>query len=49
MKSLKGITPQRANEMLKLTGQKFWQEESYGHCVRNQREFGFGVILSGTP
>ncbi len=38
-KSLKGITAKRANAMLALTGQPFWQEESYDHTVRNQREF----------
>ena len=38
-KSLKGITAKRANEMLALTGCSFWQEESYDHLVRNDREF----------
>jgi len=38
-KSLKGITAKRANEMLALTGRLFWQEESYGHLARNEREF----------
>jgi REP element-mobilizing transposase RayT len=38
-KSLKGITAKRANAMLALTGSPFWQEESYDHLVRNQREF----------
>jgi len=38
-KSLKGITARRANAMLALTGKTFWQEESYDHLVRNQREF----------
>ncbi len=38
-KSLKGITAKRANEMLALTGRPFWQEESYDHLVRNQKEF----------
>ena len=39
-KSLKGITAKRANEMLWLTGTKFWQEESYDHTVRNEQSFG---------
>jgi putative transposase len=39
MKSLKGITAKRANAMLELTGRPFWQEESYDHLVRNDREF----------
>src|SRR5205814_6236385 len=29
MKSLKGITAKRANAILALTGNRFWQEESY--------------------
>jgi putative transposase len=39
MRSLKGITAKRANAMLELTGRPFWQEESYDHVVRNDREF----------
>jgi REP element-mobilizing transposase RayT len=39
MKSLKGITAKRANAMLALTGSSFWQEESYDHLVRHEREF----------
>jgi REP element-mobilizing transposase RayT len=38
-KSLKSITAKRANAMLALTGGSFWQEESYDHLVRNEREF----------
>ena len=38
-KSLKGITSQRANAMLSMTGNSFWQEESYDHLVRHEREF----------
>ena len=38
-KSLKGITARRANGMLALTGNSFWQEESYDHLVRHEREF----------
>jgi REP element-mobilizing transposase RayT len=38
-KSLKGITAKRANRMLGLTGNSFWQEESYDHLVRSDREF----------
>jgi REP element-mobilizing transposase RayT len=38
-KSLKGITSKRANTMLAMTGSSFWQEESYDHLVRNEREF----------
>jgi REP element-mobilizing transposase RayT len=38
-KSLKGITAKRANAMLALKGNPFWQEESYDHLVRHEREF----------
>jgi REP element-mobilizing transposase RayT len=38
-KSLKGITAKRANAILGLTGTSFWQEESYDHLVRHEREF----------
>jgi putative transposase len=38
-KSLKGITAKRANLILSLTGSSFWQEESYDHLVRSDREF----------
>ena len=38
-KSSKGITAKRANAILGLTGNPFWQEESYDHLVRHDREF----------
>lgn len=38
-RSLKGITAKRANLILGLTGQPFWQEESYDHLVRSSDEF----------
>jgi REP element-mobilizing transposase RayT len=38
-KPLKGITSKRANAMLSMTGSSFWQEESYDHLVRHEREF----------
>jgi REP element-mobilizing transposase RayT len=38
-KSLKGITAKHANGMLRLTGNSFWQEETYDRLVRDQREF----------
>ena len=38
-KSLKGITAKRANAVLGLTGIPFWQDETYDHVVRNEREF----------
>jgi len=49
-KSLKGITSKRANVMLALTGRRFWQEESYDHLVRHEREFErIGTTLRGIP
>jgi putative transposase len=39
LRSLKGITAKRANQILGLTGQAFWQEESYDHWVRDGKEF----------
>jgi putative DNA methylase len=38
-RSLKGITAKRGNELMGLTGQPFWQDESFDHVVRNDREF----------
>lgn len=38
-RSLKGITSKRANTILALVGNTFWQEESYDHLVRHEREF----------
>ena len=49
-KSLKGITAKRANAMLGLTGKPFWQEESYDHLVRQEREFGkIWNYIEGNP
>ena len=36
---LKGSTARKANQILGRTGQCFWQEESFDHWVRSQREF----------
>ena len=38
-KLLKGYTSRQANRILGRTGQRFWQEESYDHWVRNEQEF----------
>jgi len=35
MRSLKTITAKRSNQILKLTGRRFWAEESYDHVVRD--------------
>jgi len=39
MHSLKRFTAREANRMLGLTGQPFWQDESYDRLVRNDMEF----------
>lgn len=38
-RSLKEVTAKRANLILGLAGQPFWQEESYDHLVRSSNEF----------
>lgn len=38
-KTLKTFTARRANQVLGLTGNHFWQEESYDRLVRDHREF----------
>jgi putative transposase len=38
-KSLKGVTSRKANAILARTGEKFWQDESFDHWVRNELEF----------
>jgi hypothetical protein len=37
--ALKGCTAREANRVLGLTGQPFWQAESYDHWVGDEREF----------
>ena len=39
MRWLKGSTARKANQVLGRTGERFWQDESYDHWVRNDREF----------
>jgi len=36
---LKGYTGHEANRILGISGKPFWQDESYDHLVRNDREF----------
>jgi putative transposase len=38
-KTLKTFTARQANQVLGLTGNPFWQEESYDRLVRDRREF----------
>jgi REP element-mobilizing transposase RayT len=38
-RALKGITAQAGNRILRRTGQRFWQDESFDHWVRNEGEF----------
>jgi putative transposase len=37
-KSLKGFTARKANELLSRTGERFWQDESYDHWARSDKE-----------
>jgi putative transposase len=39
MQSLKRFTARQANRILGLTGNTFWQDESYDRLVRNGEEF----------
>ena len=39
MRWLKGSTARKANLLLGRSGESFWQDESYDHWVRSQREF----------
>jgi hypothetical protein len=39
MQSLKRFTAREGKRILGLTGQTFWQEESYDRLVRDQKEF----------
>jgi REP element-mobilizing transposase RayT len=36
---LKGRTAREANLLLERSGEPFWQDESYDHWVRNEKEF----------
>ncbi len=36
---IKGRTAREANLLLGRTGERFWQDESYDHWMRNEREF----------
>jgi putative transposase len=36
---LKGASARVANQLLGLTGQPFWQDESYDHLIRSEIEF----------
>jgi putative transposase len=40
LQSLKGATARQANLLLGLTGERFWQAESYDHWVRDESEWG---------
>ena len=38
-KRIKGYTARQANVLIGRTGQKFWQDESYDHWSRDEKEF----------
>ena len=40
MNGMKGSTAKAANEILGRTGKPFWQDESFDHWVRTEKEFG---------
>jgi REP element-mobilizing transposase RayT len=40
MNGLKGATAWAANSILNRRGQPFWQDESFDHWVRTEKEFG---------
>jgi len=39
LKSLKGRSARRVNQFMNMTGQSFWQDESYDRWVRSDEEF----------
>lgn len=39
LRRLKGASAREANRLLGMTGQPFWQHESYDHVVRSRNEF----------
>ena len=50
MNGLKGATAFAANAILNRRGQPFWQDESFDHWVRTEKEFGSIFDTSkGTP
>jgi len=40
MNGIKGATAKAANEILGRRGKPFWQDESFDHWVRTEKEFG---------
>jgi len=38
-KAIKNFTARQANAILRRTGRPFWQQESFDHWVRNEKEF----------
>jgi REP element-mobilizing transposase RayT len=38
-RAIKGFTAREANKLLGLTGNPFWQGESYDHGVRGEKEW----------
>ncbi|MGH9626857.1 MAG: REP-associated tyrosine transposase [Bryobacteraceae bacterium] len=39
LRRMKGVSAREANQLLKRTGQAFWQDESYDRLVRSPEEF----------
>ncbi len=40
LQALKGSSAREANRILRRTGERFWQAESYDHWVRDESEYG---------
>ena len=38
-RGIKRLAASKANQLLRRTGQRFWQEESFDHWIRNAAEF----------
>lgn len=39
LQSIKKFSARKSNDVLQKKGNEFWQEESYDHIVRDEREF----------
>jgi REP element-mobilizing transposase RayT len=49
-RAIKGFTAREANKLLGLTGNPFWQGESYDHWVRGEAEWNrIASYIEGNP
>jgi REP element-mobilizing transposase RayT len=50
LRAIKGVTAREANKLLGLTGNPFWQGESYDHWVRGEAEWNrIASYIEGNP